>query len=436
MNYKEAISYISQFQFHGFKLGLERIDNILKALGYPHKKYPCIHVAGTNGKGSTCAMITSILTAYGFKVGLYTSPHLTYLEERFRIGLNPISKREVVHLISQIKSFVDKGFELSYFEFTTAMAFLCFAQKDVDIAVVEVGLGGRLDATNVITPKIGVITNIAMDHMSFLGDDLESIAYEKAGIIKPGMKIINASKAEAKKVIRKRCIEKGAEFYDIKDFIRYDDSDNSFDFLGFGYEIKDVTPSLLGKHQLENTALSIASSVLFLEEQKKEVDPILIKKGLSATRWPARLEPFKKEGKGVIVLDGAHNKDGVDAFLTFLTSNKSFDNYDKKIILMACSDEGGDKAFFDMFNKLKVYFDIKIITQPPGPRKPVVIERWKEKIGFKDIYLNDNYKEALKKAISLMEGNDLLVVIGSLYLAGAVREDIKAIGFREFDLGR
>ncbi len=433
MNYEDAISYISKFQFHGFKLGLDRIENILKALDYPHKKYPCIHVAGTNGKGSTCSMITSVLTAWGFKVGLYTSPHLTYLGERFRIGLKPIDKYKLTKLISQIKELIEQGFELSYFEFTTAIAFLYFAQEEVDLAVIEVGLGGRLDATNIITPIVGVITNIAMDHMSFLGDNIESIASEKAGIIKPGMKVINASKGKAKEVIKRVCIEKNAIFYDIKDFIR-NSNQHSFDFLGFGHNIKGITPSLLGEHQIENASLAIGASILFLKEIGSKIDPSIIKKGISSAKWPARLEFLKKKGTGYVILDGAHNKDGIEAFLKFFNSHKSFNNYDKKILLIACSDEGGDKAFFDMFKNLESFFDIKIITQPPGPRKPVGIERWREKVDSKDIYLNDIYDNALKKALSLMKGNDLLVVIGSLYLAGAVREKLLTLGFKESNI--
>jgi len=441
MDYEEAISYISKFQFHGFKLGLERITKVLYALNSPHTRYPCIHVAGTNGKGSTCSMITSILSAYGLKVGLYTSPHLTYLGERFRIGLTPIDKHKLTKLISQIRKLIEEGFELSYFEFTTAIAFLYFAQEDVDVAVIEVGLGGRLDATNVINPEIGVITNIALDHMSFLGDSIEKIAYEKAGIIKSGMKIVNASKAEARHIIKKTCKQKGALFFDIKNFIKNilekkqgGISCFSFDFLGLGYHIKDIAPPLLGKHQVENAALSTCASILFLENYGINIDPKLIKKGISSTRWPSRLEFLRKRGSGFVVLDGAHNKDGINKFLDFFTSFNH--TYNKKILLMACSDEGGDKAFFEMFERLRRLFDVKIITQPPGPRRPVSIKRWEEKIDTKDICLKEDYNDALKEALSFMkEKDDLLVVTGSLYLAGAVRDKLINIGFKEYFVG-
>ena len=183
---KDAENFLNKFQFHGFRLGLERIEAALKALGHPERDYPCIHVAGTNGKGSVCAITSSILEKAGYRVGFYSSPHLFRLNERFRINLRPVSDEKLKALIEEVASLTEKGYELSYFEFTTAMAFLYFSWERVDIAVIETGLGGRLDATNCILPLVTAITNISLEHTAYLGRTIKKIAFEKAGIIKGG----------------------------------------------------------------------------------------------------------------------------------------------------------------------------------------------------------------------------------------------------------
>jgi dihydrofolate synthase/folylpolyglutamate synthase len=200
-NFRSALSYIDKFQFHGLHLGLERMTAILKVLGAPERAYPCLHIAGTNGKGSTCAMAASILQAAGYRVGLYTSPHLSSLRERFRIGDTMISEEELTREIEKIRHFIERGYELSYFEYTTAVAMDWFAEREVDLAVFETGLGGRLDATNVITPLVSVITNISLEHQSYLGSTIPEIAREKAGIIKRGIPVVTGVKSRSAKEV-------------------------------------------------------------------------------------------------------------------------------------------------------------------------------------------------------------------------------------------
>ncbi len=413
-------------------MGLERIQAVLDELGSPHTAYPCIHVAGTNGKGSTCAMIASVLDAHGLRAGFYSSPHLFSLTERFSINGVNITEPELACWITRISKLIEKGFELSYFEFTTAVAFGWFAQEKVDVAIVEVGLGGRLDATNVIIPDVSVITSIGLDHMSFLGTDLEAIAYEKAGIIKRNGRVVSSARGTAERVIKDVSNKMDAQLFDVSDFITdinpNDNGSFNFNFSGLGHEIRHLSPSLLGVHQVENAALATASSILFLEGNGGTLDEGKLRTGLSNTRWPSRLEPLRRNNKGLILLDGAHNKDGISCLQSFLKSFVS--QFNRRILLMACSDEGGDKAFVSMFNAIEHMFDTKVITQPPGPRHPVPVEVWAETLPDRqDISFERSWEKAVDNILEYIGENDLVVITGSLYLAGAARHKLVTKGF-------
>src|SRR3989337_1914738 len=280
-SYKEAIKYLHNLEIHGINLGLQRITAILKSLGNPHDKLNIIHVGGTNGKGSTSAMIAAVLQKAGYKVGLYTSPHLIKFNERIRINSREIPDRKIAELAGRIKSISDFGFRISdfkisnlksqitnhkcaptFFEFTTAMAFLYFAEEKVDIAVIEVGLGGRLDATNVGSPIVSIITNIEKDHEAILGSRMTDIAFEKAGIIKgDGILISAEAKSATLKVLASECRRKRAAFYRLNRDFFIDDRQKSggitFSFKGRRRVLKDLKTNLLGRHQLLNCACAL-----------------------------------------------------------------------------------------------------------------------------------------------------------------------------------
>ncbi len=433
-NVKDAITYLNGFQFHGFRLGLERIKTALQALGHPHESYPCIHVAGTNGKGSVCAALSSILQEAGFKVGFYSSPHLVELNERFRINFDPIGDKELKELIEETATLVEKGLELSYFEFTTAMAFSCFRKHGVDFAVIETGLGGRLDATNVITPVVSVITNVSLEHQSYLGSTTNEIAFEKAGIIKKRVPVVAGRLEDTPlKVIEGICKKRNAPLYLLgRDFfIRGHENSRLFDFSSGDISLKNIGFGLGGGFQLENAALAI-ETCLRLMDQGTRIDHAHIRKGLSGTSWPGRSELLR--GKIWAFLDGAHNEAGLEWLLpSVMAISKGISRVKKKVLLWACSNEGGDKDPSAMLQKVAAPFDQVIITEPCGPRKPVTIDEWKEMAltpSCRRVRLVKEYKEALGMILSEGGEETLLVVAGSLYLVGPVRKALIEQGFK------
>jgi len=269
-------------------LGLDRVTEVLHRLGNPHLKFKSLHVAGTNGKGSVCAMLESILREDGYRVGLYTSPHLFKMNERIRIQGDDISDKRLEEGIRRVK-WVGEGVGLTTFEILTCAAFDYFAEQGIDIAVVEVGLGGRLDATNLIKPKVSVITNVDYDHTEYLGDTLAKIAAEKAGIVKRGIPVVTSEdKPEVLQVIRNACRSKGTRLWVV------------------GKEARIVARSpLFGPHQRKNEAIAIKVAKLL------KIDPKVIKAGLMKTHWPGRFHVISSDP--VTIVDGAHNGAGARA---------------------------------------------------------------------------------------------------------------------------
>jgi dihydrofolate synthase/folylpolyglutamate synthase len=292
----------------GIKLGLDTIDKVLTRLGNPHRAYKIIHIAGTNGKGSVAASLAAILERAGCKVGLYTSPHLVRFNERIVINHTPISDAEVLGTYGAVREAYAGERELTFFEFTTAMAFLSFAHHEVDWAIIETGMGGRLDATNIVTPNLTIITNISLEHRSYLGTTLCAIAGEKAGIIKAGVPVVSAvHQPEARAVVRRAAKEKKAPFY-LKghDFRvrRLGKSGGRFNYYGMQQRWHDLEITLAGDHQFENAALILATCEL-LGDQGVRLTKETLRRGLADTRWPGRLEMVRD--KPLVILDGAHN---------------------------------------------------------------------------------------------------------------------------------
>jgi dihydrofolate synthase/folylpolyglutamate synthase len=425
-NFEAALAYIDRFQFHGFRLGLERMTSILDALGNPEKSYPCLHVAGTNGKGSVSAIIASILHAAGYRTGLYTSPHLSSLRERFRIGNTMISEEELSEQIWRIKDLLETGYELSYFEFTTAIAMVWFAEQGTDLAVFETGLGGRLDATNIVSPLVSVITNISLEHQSFLGSSIPEIAWEKAGIIKEGVPVITGVREQpALSVILARCLELNAPVWKLgQDFDIKEYRNSGIDYKGEFFKINGLDLALRGGHQAINAGLAIAACERLMKQGFKVTDTA-VRNGCKSVYWPGRGELLK--GSCRVLLDGAHNLGGVQSLRDLLDRlNTSSRNKGRcfHTLLWACSDEGGDKDFVSMLRQIASLFRQIVITEPPGPRVPVTLERWRRSDIPKDVTLEQNWERALDKVLSSCGKEDLLCVAGSLYLMGAVREEL------------
>ncbi|HVM96852.1 MAG TPA: folylpolyglutamate synthase/dihydrofolate synthase family protein, partial [Candidatus Acidoferrales bacterium] len=295
----------------GMDFKLERIERALTTLGEPHKKYPTIHIAGTNGKGSVAAMLHAIFAAAGYAVGLYTSPHLVSFTERIRVGNREIQATEVVDLYREVHAATAaQGLGLTFFEVVTVMAFLFFARQRVPLAVIETGLGGRLDATNVVEPELAVITTIGLDHQEFLGDTLESVAYEKAGIIKPSRLLIAGKMpAAAADVVGRIAAERRARTLWAGHNFRVCDDDGRLTFRGEGFRIDDFKVGLRGRHQRDNAALALAAAEALAH--RFELSAAHMKAGLAQVKWPGRLEVVAKQP--LVVLDGAHNADGVVA---------------------------------------------------------------------------------------------------------------------------
>ena len=433
MNYDEAIKYIKETAKFGSKYGLERTEKILEFLGNPHKHIKTIHVAGTNGKGSTTAMLTSILMDAGYNVGTYISPYIEEFEERIQINRNNIPKEELAEVVTEVSKAVSKVVDLGYinpteFEIITCAGFLYFHKKNIDYAVIEVGLGGRLDSTNVITPILSIISSISLDHTQILGDTLDKIAYEKAGIIKGNVPVILFPQEKvAEDVIEKTCREKNSKLIkvprDISEYVAV--TSNTLE----GKEIKtqqinlkneyidSYELSLLGKHQILNSTVVVyAARELMNLGIKISKDNIV--NGLKSVQWPGRLEIMKNNP--LVVIDGAHNIDGIKKLTE---SIDLYFKYNKLILILGIL---ADKQVEDMIETIAPKAE-RIISVTPHSDRAELAEDLKieiEKLGVSCEAI-DSYEEAYKKALSYCNDDDLLLISGSLYMIGDMRKIIR-----------
>ena len=430
MNYKQAMDYIESTAKFGTNKGLDRTKKILELLGDPHRDLKCIHIAGTNGKGSTTVMITQILMESGYKVGMYTSPFIEEFEERIQINNNNIPKEKLCEIVEKVKIAVDKTCELGYdepteFEIITAIMFVYFQEEKVDYAVVEVGLGGRKDATNVINPLISIITSISYDHVKILGNTLEEIAYEKAGIIKEKTPVILYPVEDGAKLsIEKIAKEKQSPII----YVRKEDSMLKEKLYNVPYqEIKvntnkdtyDIQLSLLGTHQLLNCSVVI-NAVEELQKIGDHIEKEHIIEGLKKVKWPGRLEMLKS--KPMVVIDGAHNIDGITSLKN---SINTYFKYNKLILIVGILS---DKQVEDMVKVITPEASNIITVTPPSYRA----ENSSELVQIIKKYNTnceaiENYKEAYKKALSYADEDDLVLICGSLYMIGEMRKTIRVV---------
>lgn len=343
----------------GMDFKLERVALALQRLGDPQRAYPALHVAGTNGKGSVAAMLDACLGAAGYTVGRYTSPHLVELGERITVAGVPIGREALVAVADEVRSAsLARGIGLTFFEILTVMAFLHFARAGIDAAVVEVGLGGRLDATNVLDPLVAVVTTIGLDHTQWLGDSLAQIAAEKGGIIKPSRPVVlGRIDGEAAAVLRRLAEERGAALLAAGRDYRVS-GDGGLDFEGAGWRLRDVQVGLRGAHQRDNAGTALAA--LGAVRDALPVDEAAARRGLATVRWPGRLEVV--DTSPLTIVDGAHNADGIAALVAELPRLTGGRRVDLLFAVM------GDKDWGPMVRRLAPHCRSAIVTEVLPPR--------------------------------------------------------------------
>ncbi len=420
MTYEQAMEKIDSLLVFGVKPGLDRLKTLLTIMHNPQEKLRYIHVAGTNGKGSVCNMLASILTAQGYKTGLFTSPHITGFGERMQIDFVQISKEDIIDEVERLFPYVEKlkelGTVITEFEFVTAMAFDWFARNNCDYVVLETGLGGRFDATNVVHQTLcSIITSISLDHTAVLGDTLGKIAYEKSGIFKMGRAVVyNPQEKEVNDVFEKEAEKKGCPVY-IPQKAEMISSDIRGSVVRYGN--REVFLPLLGEHQLKNLSL-VMQAVDVLRDSGTEISDKAVDDGLAAVKIPARFECISKEP--LVILDGAHNPGGLKALAD------SVDKYlpDKKIICIMGMLRDKDSRTALGFLEGKLY---KVITVQisDNPRRLTAQEL--ENIVqdyFDDVTAEENVETAVISALELAKEteNSVVLICGSLYLASEVRE--------------
>jgi dihydrofolate synthase/folylpolyglutamate synthase len=416
-NYEQALSYLYDLQKYGIKFGLSSTSSLLGRMGNPQEGLKTIHIAGTNGKGSTAAMLSAILVRAGFKVGLYTSPHLVRFNERFRLNEQDIGDEEILDVFKRVRGVVDEREPPTFFEMTTAMALNLFAAKEVDWAILEVGMGGRLDATNVVQPQLTIINNISFDHQEFLGSTLSRIAREKAGIIKKRVPLITAVRQPvALAVIKTRCSALNAPCYRLGRQIKVRTlGERRFSYSGLEWRLEKLHLPLAGRHQVVNAATALGGLEVLERWGHYNLDVEQIREGLVKTRWPGRLELLGMQPP--ILLDGAHNYAGIVALRQALQEEYT---YRRLIVVLGIM---ADKDLRGMFLRLAPLADRIILTRPTYERaaEPESLRAVAGEFAERTELIRP-VGEALEKAIGLATSEDLVLVTGSLYFIGEVKE--------------
>ena len=431
MNYEESLKYIQETHKFGIRLGLDNMSKLLELLGNPQDKLNIIHVAGTNGKGSTCSFITSILKECGYKVGLYTSPYLETFTERIRINGENIPEEDVARIVTLIREKIEQMVSEGYsypteFEIVTTMAFYYYCEQEVDFVALEVGLGGRYDATNIIKKSdVSVITSISLDHVGILGDTVAKIAYEKGGIIKEnGVAVVYDQSDEAKNIIKDICKEKNAKYIEVKfDDINVKQSDiNSqvYDCSIMGQRYEDLEIQLIGDHQINNSMLALSAIEVLKELKNLNLNEKDIRKGLLNTRWPGRIE--KIMDKPTFIIDGAHNEDGARSLAKAIAKNF---NGKKATLLIGMLE---DKDIDGVLEILMPYFN-KVITTTPDNDRAINCETLREKISkyVDDVVAISNIEDAVNYTLRNAKEDDVIISSGSLYMIGTVRTILNEI---------
>jgi dihydrofolate synthase/folylpolyglutamate synthase len=398
MSYQEAIEFLSSLQTFGAQLGLERVQRLAELSGDPQKRLRFIHVAGTNGKGSTCAMLDSIYRNAGWRVGLYTSPHLVSFRERLQVDRALISESDVARLVTEIQPWLAEfpyNDHPTFYEVVTILALRYFAERKCEIVIWETGLGGRLDATNIVTPLASVITNVQFDHEQWLGDTIEKIAAEKAGIIKPGVPVITTTTGEALEVIRSTAECLSAPCYPVVASASH--------FL---------TPNLRGPHQRLNAAL--ATKTVEVVRGPMPYNESALERGLAAVPWPGRFQVLAR-GPQTLVLDGAHNPAGAIALAETLRAE--FPDEQPTLILGVLEDKNWEKICRTLAPLCS-----RIVAVPVKSRRVANPETLVPVCRAAQPRADVSAVSSVAEALALTRRDDLVVITGSLYLIGEVME--------------
>ena len=411
-----ATAWVFDLQKYGIKFGLSSTLNLLGRLDLPYEQGRYLHLAGTNGKGSVAAMLSAILTRAGYPVGLFTSPHLVEFQERYRLGDRDIPPSRLLDLINQVRAAVDNAEPPTFFEFATAMAFLYFYQEQASPIILETGMWGRLDATNIVTPLVGVITNISLDHQDFLGETLMAVAQEKAGIIKAGVPLVTyARQKRVLHLFRQRCRELNSPLYiGGVDFQARGGPPGHFSYRGLHDSMTHLTLNLKGRHQYTNAALALAV-VELLSRGDFPVTETAIREGLERTRWPGSLEQVPQDPR--VWLDGAHNPAAARALAQIL---KQSHNHGRIILVLGIM---ADKDLEAILARLLPLAHTVIFTQPRYFRaaKPEDLARRAQPYQVKTI-LEPRVDAAVQQAQNLAGPQDRIVITGSLYTVGEAKE--------------
>ncbi|MDA3917644.1 MAG: bifunctional folylpolyglutamate synthase/dihydrofolate synthase [Deltaproteobacteria bacterium] len=416
-SYQKCLDKIYKLGRFGIKLELDTISNILNLLDNPEKKYNLVHVAGTNGKGSTATYIASILQKAGFRTGVYTSPHLVQFNERIAINSRHISNDDVVNAYEAVNK-VDTGErKATFFEIATAMGFYYFAKKNVQWAVIETGMGGRFDATNIIKPKVSVITNLSIEHTDYLGNTIKALAKEKGGIIKACTPVVTGvSQPSGLKVIKKIAKEKSSELYIYKKNFsaRKNSGQHYYTYKGLKQNFNHLIKPLPGDHQKENLSLALAACELIFDN----LDENLVKEGLAITKWPGRLEHV--QDKPLVIIDGAHNLKAARVLGKYLSS--TLKNRKLTLVLGILDDKPHEK----MLESLVPWADNIIITKAKIDRslEPSILKKAVQKITNNPVTIIKDVKDAVSHAIGISKYEDAVCIAGSLYVAGEAREKL------------
>lgn len=431
MTYEQCLKEMYSLRRFGIKLGLDIIENILNSLENPQRTFSSIHVAGTNGKGSIAASLAAILKDAGYKTGLYTSPHLIRFNERISINGVEIDDDGVIDAHKAVTQVHMGDREPTFFEYTTAMALYAFAKANVQWAVIETGMGGRLDATNVLSPEISIISNISKEHSSYLGNTIGKIAFEKGGIIKSNTPVVTAAQQKsAVEVLRRIAVERKAPFYRLgEDFcIRRNRKQRFpaiFSYYGIDHDYKDILTALAGAHQADNAAVVIAASEILMGD-KANISEKNIRSGLSGVKWPGRLEILPT--KPSVIIDGAHNLDAAKRLSVFL---KDFAAGRPVTMVIGILD---DKPYSAMLASLLPLAEKVIFTQPEIERRlPAqtlydTSRQLRPEKSFRTEIV-ENVPKAVDTALKTTPPDGLVCIAGSLYVAGEARRKLKTMGF-------
>ena len=429
MIYAEATEYLFGLRRFGWRPGLATVERLLTLVGDPQAELPCIHIGGTNGKGSTAAMLDAMCRAAGRRTGLYTSPHLLSFTERIRVDGAPIDEAEIIALTKRLKAIASGHFapetsqppdgclpHPTFFEMTTAMAFLHFRRRAVDLAVIEVGLGGRLDATNVVRPRVAAITNIALEHQEYLGRTPAEIAREKAGIIKAGVPVVIGAQGEALTVIRETAARLGAPLTVVSESYHWVIRESGlarqiFDLRGPRGRHEGLSIPLAGRHQVENAVLALAVAET-LVEHGISLDEEAIRRGLAEVKWPGRLQVVQERPR--IVLDGAHNPAGAEVLAAFLAERRA--EFHRLVLVFGVLK---DKDWRAMLAEVGPLADDIILTQPPTARAADPTDLLPVAREFARVTIASDLTEALRLARASAREEDTILVTGSLYTVAA-----------------